>query len=120
MNIDVGGQKHRRDLNGKWKTLDSNPNADYYHDLNSIFPFPFEANSIDNIYTSNTLEHVEPANILNVLKEFHRILKSGGKCRIVVPDVRHAIMLYLNNPEELKIKNIVLNPNLCQTLQWDI
>jgi predicted SAM-dependent methyltransferase len=101
LNIDVGGLKGKRDLNGKWKILDCGSKADYVHDLNSSVPLPFANNTVDNIYCSNTLEHVEPDNITFVLSEFHRILKVGGKCRIVVPDTSYAINLYLNNPNEL-------------------
>ena len=95
MNIDIGGQKHRRDL-GVWRILDSSPAADFVHIL-SDKPLPFKNESIDNIYTSNTLEHVAPEHLTFNLQEFYRVLKFGGKCRIVVPDVAHAINLYINN-----------------------
>lgn len=110
MNLDIGGQKHRRDFGGKWKIMDISPRADYVHNLNSNKPFPFSNNTINNIYTSDTLEHVEPSVLTFVLQEFYRILKPDGKCRIVVPNSRHAVKLYLKNPKELSNKKYCSKP----------
>ena len=38
------------------------------------------------IYTEHCLEHISFQQCLEVLKEFHRLLKPGGRLRIVVPD----------------------------------
>ena len=110
LNIDMGGQKHRRDIAGEWKILDISPKADYVHNLNKERPLPFKDDSVDNIYTSNTLEHLEPINLTSVLKEFYRVLKPGGKCRIVVPNVAHAIDLYINNKQDLSHKKYCSKP----------
>ncbi len=110
LNIDVGGQKHRRDFGGKWKIVDISQTADYVHNLNEFTPLPFKDNSVDNIYTSDTLEHVEPVNLTFVLQEFHRVLKPGGKCRIVVPNGAYAIQQYINNPTELSHKKYCSKP----------
>jgi len=110
LNIDVGGQKHRRDMAGRWKTVDISTTSDYIHNLNEEEPLPFKDNSVDNIYTSDTLEHVEPVQITFVLQEFYRILKPGGKCRIVVPDSAYAIKQYINNPKELSHKKYCAKP----------
>lgn len=104
LNIDVGGQKGKNTVKGTWQILDITEDADYVHNLNSGDPLPFDDNVVDNIYTSATLEHVEPRYIQFVLDEFCRVLKPGGKCRIAVPDCRHGIELYLNNPEALSKK----------------
>lgn len=104
MNIDIGGQKHRRDLKGLWKIVDSSSNADFVFNLNKSRPLPFKDNSVDNIYTSHTLEHIDPVNLTFVFRDFCRVLKPNGKCRVVVPDCRHAIKLYLKNPKELSNK----------------
>lgn len=101
LNLDIGGSKHRRAMKGKWKILDISKAANYIHDLNLEEPLPFKKSSVDNIYTSHTLEHIEAENIGFILEEFHRILKPAGKCRIVVPDCEYAINLYINNPKEL-------------------
>jgi predicted SAM-dependent methyltransferase len=100
MNIDIGGQKKRRDMDGKWKICDISKGSDYPCDLNSE-PLPFEKNSVDNIFCSHTLEHIEPERIPVVLSEMKRVLKKEGKVRIVVPDAAKAIKWYLKNWRKL-------------------
>lgn len=117
MNVDIGGQKNRRDFKGEWVILDVQDGADIKHDLNSNKPIPIKDNSVDNIFCSHTLEHIEPRNIIIVLKDFYRVLKPNGKCRIIVPDVLYGIKLYLNNPKELSNNKYCMKdehlPNTC-------
>ena len=46
-------------------------------------PLPFNNNSVDEIYTRNTLEHIR--NIIPLIKELHRICKPNAKIKIEVP-----------------------------------
>ena len=101
--IDVGGAKNPVTLGGRWKLLDILKHSEYVHDLNSGKSFPLEDKSVDHYYCSHTLEHVNPCLIAPVLKEMRRTLKHGGRLRIVVPDIRIGIDLYINNPKELLI-----------------
>ena len=50
--------------------------------LNS-FPYPFKDNSVDQIYSSHNLEHLEEP--CRTIKEFHRIFKNQGIITIKVP-----------------------------------
>ena len=62
--------------------LDMMPPADVLHDLNN-YPYPFKDNTFDTIIAENILEHLhEP---MNCLIEMKRILKPGGKIKIIVP-----------------------------------
>lgn len=55
------------------------------HDLaNGI---PFESGSVDAVYHSHTLEHLDRNVADDLLKEVRRVLKPGGIHRIVVPDL---------------------------------
>jgi SAM-dependent methyltransferase len=56
---------------------------------------PLINNSVDFIYTSHFLEHLQRYETFRVLKDSFRVLKSGGVIRIVVPDVKKLIKLYL-------------------------
>lgn len=49
----------------------------------NIFPYPFRQNTFDEIYADNVLEHLN--NLTDVMKELHRISKSNGIIRIIVP-----------------------------------
>ncbi len=42
------------------------------------------------VYCSHVLEHVYPHEVQKVIFEFHRVLKSGGKAIIIVPDLEGA------------------------------
>lgn len=105
LNIDVGGIKGRRKLSPvvrkRWSTLDVVKKAEFGHDLTSGSPFPFQNNSVDNYYTSHTLEHVSPKELGYVFSELYRTLKLGGLIRIVVPDVEKAIEWYYNKDPNL-------------------
>jgi predicted SAM-dependent methyltransferase len=67
--------------------------VDIVHNLNE-YPWPFEDNSVDEIFTSHYVEHI-PHNIFNpndkrdgliqFMDECYRILKVGGKLTIQVP-----------------------------------
>ncbi|BFM39392.1 methyltransferase domain-containing protein [Synechocystis sp. LKSZ1] len=47
---------------------------------------PFPDNSVDNIYISHVIEHVETDYVVIFMRESHRVLKTGGVLRIACPD----------------------------------
>jgi ubiquinone/menaquinone biosynthesis C-methylase UbiE len=77
--IHVGcGAKH---LEG-YINIDSSPevNPDIVADICKL---PFKNSSVDEIYTAHTLEHVN--DFEKAMKELHRVLKTGGTLKIIVP-----------------------------------
>lgn len=56
--------------------------VDKMFDFN-VFPYPFNDNEFDIIYSDNVLEHLD--SIPSVMKELHRITKPKGIIRIIVP-----------------------------------
>ena len=60
-------------------------NADVIHDLN-VFPYPFESDSIDQVFLDNVLEHLDKP--MRVMEEVHRITKLGGDIKVIVPYFR--------------------------------
>ena len=82
--------------------------SSYEHiDWNSpIYPLPFiENNSIDEIYSSHALEYFDFIQVREVLIEWRRCLKKGGKLRLSVPDFDKLIKVY--NLENNEIDSIV-------------
>ena len=73
--------------------------TDYYHgdkkstanvvhyDVRSD-PLPYDANTVDNIYASHVIEHVETEHVERFIAEANRVLKPGGVLRIACPDAR--------------------------------
>jgi len=48
---------------------------------------PFEDNSVDEIYSRHTFEHVE--NFMQLMEEIYRICKNNAKLKIIVPYFAH-------------------------------
>ena len=59
--------------------------VDIVHNLTS-FPYPFEDNSVDEIWMDNVLEHLP--NPMRVVEELWRISRNGTKIIIAVPYFR--------------------------------
>ena len=57
--------------------------VDVIHDLNKI-PYPFETSSVDLIYCSHIIEHLD-IDTVTFMKEVHRIIKPRGIVIIRVP-----------------------------------
>jgi SAM-dependent methyltransferase len=63
-----------------------------HHDLG--FGIPLNDSTVDFVYSSHMLEHLYPKAGELLLKEVHRVLKSGGVVRICVPDLGSAVAHY--------------------------
>jgi ubiquinone/menaquinone biosynthesis C-methylase UbiE len=65
------------------------------HDIRKGLPFDNE--SVDVVYHSHILEHIDRELVEGFLKEIKRVLVSGGTHRIVVPDMEHLCRSYLEH-----------------------
>ena len=65
----------------------------YLHDITK--KFPWTDSSIDIVYSSHTLEHFSREDGRRVLAECHKVLRKNGIIRIVVPDLRHNVIEYI-------------------------
>jgi SAM-dependent methyltransferase len=65
------------------------------HDLRK--KLPFGDNTVDCIYTSHTLEHLNKADGYQMLSESYRVLKPNGILRVVVPDLKAIVADYVEN-----------------------
>jgi SAM-dependent methyltransferase len=62
-------------------------------------PLPFENERFGAIYCSHTFEHLYRQDALALARECLRVLRPGGVCRIVVPDLAAAVERYLQRHE---------------------
>lgn len=90
MKLDIGSAQARfRDFT----TVDLYaPEADVKADAGDL---PFPDNSVDEIWASHILEHIEPPRVQPVLREWLRVLKPGAICRIATPDLDDACRAWL-------------------------
>jgi len=58
-------------------------------------PFPWGDGSVDMIYTSNVIEHLEKRDGENCLRECARVLRPGGVLRVVVPNLTGYVRDYM-------------------------
>ena len=75
----------------------TNKKIDYGLDLR--YPFRISDRSIDGIFSDHTFEHLNHAEVDQVLSESFRVLKSGATIRIIVPDMSIFIYKYCQNDE---------------------
>ncbi len=67
-----------------WVTFDINPGADYIGNIKNLSLF--KSNSIEVVYASHVLEHINCNEAQDALKEIYRILKPGGEVFLAVPN----------------------------------
>ncbi|GHT82953.1 hypothetical protein FACS1894137_02890 [Spirochaetia bacterium] len=89
LNIGSGGRPFKG-----WINLDY-PN-EHFQKVQSTYQFipydirndiiPFNDNSVDAVYCSHVIEHIENNYVQKMLDEFFRVLKKGNVLRLVCPD----------------------------------
>ncbi len=62
--------------------------------LNALEPFPLPPASFDAIYSHHVIEHFSLANLERIFGQFLRILKPGGRIRLVTPSLAALIRAY--------------------------
>lgn len=66
--------------------------------------YPFPENRFRGIYTEHCLEHIGLDDLKKNLAEFYRLLKPGGRVRIVVPDGELYFDLYQKQKQGESVK----------------
>ncbi len=62
------------------------------HDAST--PLPFAEGSVDGLIACHFLEHFDCLKAVEILKDFRRVLRKDGVCRIVVPDASYFRKVY--------------------------
>lgn len=66
-------------------------------DLRKGIPWPDD--SVDAVYHSHTLEHIDRDQAPGFIRECHRVLRPGGILRVAVPDLEKEVKAYLASLE---------------------
>lgn len=84
----------------EWELLNiqAGPNVDHIGDAKDLSQF--EDETFDELYASHVAEHFDYRGpLVQTLREWHRVLKPGGKLYISVPDMNVLCQLFLNRRE---------------------
>lgn len=90
LKLEIGGLRPRPG----W--LITNVNAVARNYLDATIAWPFEAGSVSHLYADNVIEHITLQAGRAMLSEAFRCLRPGGLIRIVTPDIRAHVDLYLS------------------------
>jgi len=84
-----------RDFGSDWTHIDGGdyPHLDY-SDIQSLEQL--EDNIVDLIYASHVIEYFDREEVVAVLSEWKRVLKTGGILRLAVPNFEIIAKLYCN------------------------
>jgi predicted SAM-dependent methyltransferase len=93
--LEVGGLKKR----DGWLMVNINAVTPYYMD--GTKPWIFEDGSLSHVYADNMIEHVPLAGGRVFFAEAYRCLQPGGVIRLVTPDVRTHVEMYLAGSDEV-------------------
>lgn len=74
------------------------PDLDYLHDANQ--PLPFLVNTFDEILAHSNLEHYSWRRIKDLLRDWLRVLKPGGKLSVWMPDFEYLCRMYIAGKDD--------------------
>lgn len=81
--------------------LGTNVSATARNYLDATSRWPFEDGALSFVYADNMIEHVPLDAARKLLAEAHRCLRPGGVIRLVTPDIRNHVELYLAGAKTL-------------------
>ena len=100
MKLHIGGKIQKDD----WKILNiqNKEGVDFVGDMSDLSQFG--DNSIDEIYASHIVEHVNQKNIKKTLSGIYRVLATKGKVYISVPDMDVLCRIFIAKDAPIKVK----------------
>ncbi len=82
-------------INSGWINLDMEELPTVDISLNVLDGLPFASNSVDVVYSEHFIEHLPKEGTKYFLAEAYRVLKRGGVHRILTPDIRVCVDVFL-------------------------
>lgn len=98
-----------------WDNIDFSPAVSGVRQANLLAGFPYANQTFDVVYSSHVLEHFAKDQGQRILRECYRVLKPGGICRIVVPNLESSCREYL-----AILDAIDSSPDAPQKYEWVI
>ena len=95
--------------------------------LSANIPFPIQSDSLETVYTSHNLEHLDDETVAHILVESFRVLAPGGYLLIKIPDFdqyldkwrkRDTSLTYENSPFSFKEARTWKNKGIADTITY--
>jgi SAM-dependent methyltransferase len=96
LNLGAGGHTAPSDVLGSMTEVkvDIRPPADVVADIRSL---PFADEYADAVYSSHVIEHFDERELVPMVSEWRRVLKTGGRMHVNCPDVQSAAAFIADN-----------------------
>lgn len=91
---------------GGWFNTDISPEKEGVYHLDVSEEFPFADNSFDYVFSEHVIEHFTYDQGIEILRQCYRVMRSGGKIRVVTPHIDKIISLRNNKKTELQSRYI--------------
>jgi|TARA_B100001094_G_C17867985_1_gene640673 predicted SAM-dependent methyltransferase len=104
MKLHIGGKQEKEG----WSILNiqKKDGVDFLGDISDLSQF--QENSIQEIYASHVVEHIDQKDIKKTLKGIYRILKDDGKFYVSVPDLDILCRIFIEKDAPIKVKYHVM------------
>jgi len=96
LKIEIGGLEPR----DGWIVTNVSARTRYYLDATNTWPL--EAGAVSHVYADNVIEHITLDAARRMLAEAYRCLEPGGVIRLVTPDIRSHVEMYLAGTSSLQ------------------
>jgi predicted SAM-dependent methyltransferase len=107
MKLDIGGGRDKRGED--FTSVDLFGEPDIRAEMDAI---PVADGSVDEIWSSHTLEHQSMAKVAGTLKEWHRVLKPGGRAIVSVPNFDYVARYWLTGADRAWAEMMVFGTQL--------
>lgn len=94
LHLGCGNRRIEGSINIDWRKTDA---TDIVCDIKKL---PFRNSSVTKIESYHVIEHLSRHDVLKALKEWHRVLQSGGILNIECPDFDELVKSYLEGNEK--------------------
>jgi predicted SAM-dependent methyltransferase len=95
LRLDIGGFRVPYEPE-RYTVVDRYGDPDVLADMGDL---PFHDNTVDAIWASHVLEHCDMGKVPDVLREWLRVMRPGGRAIIRVPDFNYVARYWLTGPD---------------------
>ena len=104
--LQIGCQIHNMK---QWLNVDILPKNDDIVYMDATKKFPLPDNTFSHVFSEHMIEHIGFEDGIFMVKECYRVMKKGGRIRLVTPNLKFLINLYTEPKSDLQNDYIKFN-----------